>query len=355
VRRNGVCYDVGREMLGQNWRPDFDPAAVRRELAIVHQDLHCNAVRLQGRSIERLDLAADAALREGLEVWYSPELWDHTPEEMLAYLARAAESAERLRRDHGDRVVVSVGSEVSLFSQGYVPGQNVLERLAHPRFREIMMSGQLNAPLNAFLGAACRTVRARFRGPLTYASVGFEQVDWAPFDFVGVDLYRDGRYFAQYPDLLRRYLAHGKPVANLEFGCCTFRGAEQLGGRGWEVVDFSTMPPRLKGDYVYDQATQAREVADLLRANLEAGVDATFVFTFIDSAGVDLGKLPLLAELEFDPDLPRYGLVKMFFDGRHGTTYPELPWEPKQSFRAVAEFYGRHPPRADHPASGEAP
>ena len=27
--------------------------------------------------------------------------------------------------------------------------------------------------------------------------------------------------------------------------------------------------------------------------------------------------------------------------GEHGVTYPDMPWEPKESFRAVAEYYAR--------------
>lgn len=223
----------------------------------------------------------------------------------------------------------------------------MLERLAHPGFREAVRSGQQNAPLNAFLGAACSTVRAAFSGPLTYASLGFETVDWGPFDFVGADLYRDGRFYAQYPELIGRYVGLGKPLANMEFGCCTFRGAELFGGRGWQVVNWSKVPPQLTGEYVYDQGAQAREVADLLRVNDEVGVDAAFVFTFVEpGAGLDATQRARLPEIAFDLDLPRYSLVKTNLDGRSGTTYPGLPWEPKESFRAVAEFYATHPPRA---------
>ena len=25
--------------------------------------------------------------------------------------------------------------------------------------------------------------------------------------------------------------------------------------------------------------------------------------------------------------------------GKHGTTYPDMPWEPKESFKAVADYY----------------
>jgi len=35
-------------------------------------------------------------------------------------------------------------------------------------------------------------------------------------------------------------------------------------------------------------------------------------------------------------------LVKYFEGGRRGTTYPDMPWEPKESFRAVAEYYASH-------------
>ena len=34
-------------MLGDDWRPDYDPKIVSRELEIINNDLHCNAVRIQ--------------------------------------------------------------------------------------------------------------------------------------------------------------------------------------------------------------------------------------------------------------------------------------------------------------------
>ena len=32
-------------------------------------------------------------------------------------------------------------------------------------------------------------------------------------------------------------------------------------------------------------------------------------------------------------------LVKSLPDGRHGTTYPDMPWEPKESFAVVAHHF----------------
>ena len=330
MKRKGVCYDVGRVMLGRNWRPDFDPNLVHRELEVIKNDLHCNAVRVQGLDLDRLSTAAEDALAQGLEVWFSPEMWDREPGETLAHVVNGARRAEELRRRWPDRVVFSVGSEVTLFTQGFLPGSNVLERLGHPSLWETLRAGKHNPPLNAFLARASGAVREVFHGPVTYASVGFETVDWTRFDFVGVVLYREKRTREMYPHLLQRYLGFGKPVANMEFGCCTFQGAEDLGGRGWDIVDWSKTPPQLKGDYVYDQSAQAREVAELLRLNDGAGVDATFVFTFVEpGAGLqDVMERPLLQALKFDLDLVRYSRGKPFLDGSHGTRYPDLPWEP---------------------------
>jgi hypothetical protein len=33
-------------------------------------------------------------------------------------------------------------------------------------------------------------------------------------------------------------------------------------------------------------------------------------------------------------------LVKTYVHG-HGATYPDLTWEPKEAFHAVADFYGK--------------
>jgi hypothetical protein len=342
MRRKGVCYDVGRVMLGHNWRPDFDPPVVRRELEIIRNDLHCNAVRLQGLDIGRLTTAAEFALGLGLEVWFSPEMWDRQQDELLEYLAHGAGAAEGLLQRWPGRVVFSVGSELSLFAQGFVPGTNVFERLSHPRFMETVRAGGHNPPLNAFLAKANAEVRELFHGKVTYASVSIETIDWGPFDFVGVDLYRDKQSRAIYRNQITRYMAHDKPVANMEVGCCTFRGADDLGGRGFEIVDWSSTPPKLTGDYVYDQATQAHEVADLLRVNDEAGIDSVFVFTFEDQAGLEDGNRDLIRQLPFDFDIARYGLVKMHVDRQRGTAYPDMLWEPKESFRAVADYYAEH-------------
>jgi hypothetical protein len=85
MKRRGVCYDVGRVMWGQNWRPEFSAAGARGELAIIKNDLHCNAVRVCGKDLDRLMIAGADSLDQGLEVWLSPELWDHSSTGTLEY------------------------------------------------------------------------------------------------------------------------------------------------------------------------------------------------------------------------------------------------------------------------------
>jgi hypothetical protein len=124
MRRKGVLYDVGR-VLWVNWRPVFDPAVVRRELQIIRDDLHCNAVKICGRDISRLTVAAETALELDLEVWFSPELWDQGPGDTLAHIVAAAEAAEQLRRGRPERLVFQRGHGVNVVHARHHLGPHV--------------------------------------------------------------------------------------------------------------------------------------------------------------------------------------------------------------------------------------
>ncbi|MGH8917118.1 MAG: hypothetical protein ACRD0H_02050 [Actinomycetes bacterium] len=60
MKRKGVLYDVGQVMWG-NWRPDYHPAVVHRELEIIRDDLRCNAVKICARDIGQLKAARRAS------------------------------------------------------------------------------------------------------------------------------------------------------------------------------------------------------------------------------------------------------------------------------------------------------
>jgi len=361
MNRRGVCYDVGRVMWGQDWRPEFSAEEARRELQIIRDDLACNAVRICGQDLGRLIAAGGHALDCGLQVWLSPELWDHSPGDTAGYIAKAADAAEELHRHRPGQVVLSVGSEVTLFMAGIVEGTSVFGRLEHPDFWKRIKAGEHNGPLNVFLAEAAERAREVFHGPVTYASVPLETVDWSRFDFVSVDLYRGAQLKDRFTDVLHRYFAFERPVAITEFGCCTYRGAADAGGRGFAILDISAQdrqstPPRLNGSYIRDEAEQARELTEVLSIFDAAGVDATFVMTFAAPLN------PTSDDPLYDLDMASYSLVKSFGSrlgplgaahpeapwdrSRLGTTYPGMPWEPKESFRAVADFYAAHTPPA---------
>ena len=113
-------YDVGTfARRDEPSRTTFDPALVQREIDIIKNDLHCNAIRISGQEIARLTLAAEYALHQGLEVWFSPAWVDATEQEMLAYLAQCAQAAEWLRQQ-SSQVIFVIGCELTFFMQGLV-------------------------------------------------------------------------------------------------------------------------------------------------------------------------------------------------------------------------------------------
>jgi hypothetical protein len=70
------------------------------------------------------------------------------------------------------------------------------------------------------------------------------------------------------------------------------------------------------------------------------GVDAAFVYTF---ARYDL---PHRDDPDVDLDMASAGVVKVL-DGQSGARdprdrrYPDMPWEPKAAFDALADWFGR--------------
>ena len=163
MNRKGVCYDTGR-VMGINWRPRFEGEQVRRELEIIKRDLHCNSVRIHGRDLTRLTTAADSAMDQGLEVWLSPEEWDKSPADTLAYLTKAAQAAENLRQRWPDRIVFVVGGELTLFMQGVVEGKTLEKRIANPSFMANVKGGEHNKPLIGFLAKSTAAVTSIYHG-----------------------------------------------------------------------------------------------------------------------------------------------------------------------------------------------
>lgn len=352
MNRNGVIYGTGAVYGVPGWRnrtrPRLDPRVASRELQVIRDDLHCNAVRVCGLDIDRLTAVAEQALRLGLEVWLSPVLFNRSPQETMRYLAKAARTAEPLRRQWPGRLVFVAGQEATLWMRGILPGATIEKRMA-----ALLAGGGVSrhaGALNAFLGRAGAAVRKVFGGDISYASLPFEPVDWSPFDIIGVDHYRDARVKDRYAEMLRPLLAHGKPVVVTEFGMRTYRGADTSGALGFgiahgESVYLHQLPligrlirPRLKeGDWQRDEDLQARELTETLTILQAEGADGAFVSEFVAPRDT------YSDEARYDLDMSAMSLVKSYAGG-HGSTYPDMTWEPKKSFQAVAGFYAGHQP-----------
>jgi hypothetical protein len=343
MRGKGISYDTGFLFNGELSREHFDLELVRRELHIIHDDLHCNAIRIIGGDPGRLDLAADCAASLGLEVWFSPYPLELTTGEILRLFRDCAARAERLRQ-RGAEVVFVAGAELSLMNHGFIPGETFDDRVGIllggevDRRREVVVGA--SARVNDFLGQAATLVREQFGGKITYAAVPFERVDWTPFDIVSADLYRSAQVAGHFRDGVRALVAQGKPVAITEFGAATYRGAADRGAQGLEIVEYNhdtRAPVRLTAEYVRDEAGQAAYLRELLEVFDAEGVDSTFVFAFA------LHGYPHRPDGDprDDLDLASYGIVKIL-DGRHGDTYHDMAWEPKAAFTTLADYDHEH-------------
>lgn len=334
----GICYDTGFFNRGVSTHEPFDPDRVRREMRIIREDLHCTAVRITGGDRERLKIAATHAAEAGLEVWICPFPIELTNDELLEFLADVAEHGERLRQQ-GAEVVLVTGSELSICNVGFVPGENFLER-ARTLQKGGPQLGQLIAAipprLNELLAKAVAVVRERFGGKVTYASLPFERVDWTLFDFISTDAgHRSAETSDGFAENVRALVAQGKPVAITEFGCGTYKGAADRGPRGGDIIEWdeaTITPVGLTEDVIRDEEEQAGFLRELLDVFAAEGVDTAFAYVF------STPYLPHREEPRLDLDRAGSGVVKWFED-RTGETYPDMPWEPKAGFHALAEFY----------------
>ena len=138
---------------------------------------------------------------------------------------------------------------------------------------------------------AVRAARGVFGGPVTYASLSFEHVDWAMFDLISVGHYWYEPARDRYLRTLEPLLASGKPVVITEFGFRTRTGADQ-GGVGPENFQGLSMllhmtpvtrrfvRARVKTVHERNEDLQARSLTRQLELLDSAGVDGAFVYTF---------------------------------------------------------------------------
>ncbi|MCA9876859.1 MAG: hypothetical protein KC442_03725 [Thermomicrobiales bacterium] len=330
----GVSYDVGTDYTpaqGVLSLQTWDAGRAREEMRVIRDDLHSTGIMVFGTDLDRLENAAEIAADLGLTVWLQPRVIDATEADLTSHLVEAATRAEAIRSQGAD-ITLNIGVEFSIFADGVIPGETFTERLGTlvETFEELPT---YNERLNDLLDRLVAVAREPFGGPISYGAGPWEAPDWGLFDVVGVDLYRDAYNRDTYDEQLTALQAHGKPVVITEFGCCCYEGAAEVGGAGFQIVDWSQTPPVLDGDYVRSEQEQADYLDDLLSRYVAAGVHGAFVFTFLEAA------YPYSPDPHYDLDMASFGIVKVWPDstdqGYDATGY----WEPKAGFRLVAERF----------------
>ncbi|WP_049556572.1 hypothetical protein [Nonomuraea sp. SBT364] len=293
------------------------PEDVRRDLRVIREELHCTAVLVSETGTAR------HALEAGLDVWVRPAAGS----DAVARLAALAAGAEELRLAYPGRVTLLVGNEFSLFTPGMIPGPGVFGRLWTLRRFGRLLGRRISRRLGVMLGEAVAVARREFGGPLSYCAGYWEQVDWTPFDVVGVNLYRSGADPEGYRERVGRLVREaGKPVVITEFGCGAHAGAERRGAGSFLIVNWFTDPPRVRKGHVRDEATQARYLGELIEVYETQGVHGCFVYTFATP------DFPRHEDPRLDLDMAGFGIVG---------TPPGDPagWTPKAAFHEVAGRY----------------
>ncbi len=342
ARIRGVIYDAGT-VFGRGQRPTrrrLDEGVMRREIEVIRDELHATHVRVVASDPTRLDPVAAAVAEAGLGLWYSPSVFDYDPVETTRRTVAMAGHAEALRKRMGGQVTFVAGAEATLFVRGIVPGKRLTDRFTRIKADpSLLHSGHLARYLTT-LAAELRPV---FGGPLSYASLLFEQLDWRCFDVVGVDRYRDDRVKDRYLEMLEPHLATGLPVVVSEVGMRTYAGASASGALGFGITDTTSfvlhqllgrlVRVRNKPGYVRDEATQASELDETLSILENSAVAGWFLASFStpDTSYDD--------DPRYDRDMDGMSLVKGLPDGMESRRWPGERYDAKAAFDTVASHY----------------
>ncbi|GAA2604533.1 hypothetical protein Adu01nite_36050 [Paractinoplanes durhamensis] len=333
-----MTYDAGWVVDGRNSVPHLDPDLTRRELTIIRDDLHCTAVQIVGGDPERLEAVARIATGLGLEVWFTPYPLDLSLPEIHELLVECARRAATIPGE----VVFVAGAELTIMNRGFIDGDRLPQRLAHlfgdPATRPQRIA-EVQDRLGRFFRATVPAIREVFTGRVTYAAIQYEGVDWTQFDIITFELIRSAGVAGMFREAVRTLVttAAPKPLAITGFGTATWRGAGDVAPQSMDIIEYdeeSGLPLRLNGVYERDEEGQARYLDEVLQVFDSEGVDSTFIHLFA------LHNLPHRPDGDppDDLDLASGGIVKVY-ENRTGTTYPDMPWEPKAAFTTVATRY----------------
>ncbi len=127
---------------------------------------------------------------------------------------------------------------------------------------------------------------------------------------------------------MRALHRHGKPVVITEFGCCCYVGADDRGGDGFTIVDWSGPEPVLTGNPVRDEQVQADYLDELLDVFEAEGVYGAFVWNFIEPDS------PYSPDPRRDLDMAGFAVVRC--DDDYAATGR---WTPKAGYDTLARRF----------------
>jgi hypothetical protein len=328
--RGGVTYDTGVLHFADAplSRARWSRRLMEDELDVISRQLRCPSIVAFGTEIDRLTETARAAIERRMAVYVQPRLYDHPQDEVLEHIAESARQAERLRMQ-GGKIVFVAGCEHILFTPGILPGANFPERIAGIGSIPPSERPDIAKRLNEFLAKAAQVARASFGGQVTYGGANFEPVQWSLFDIVGLDYYP---YFAtdtEFRTDLATYRKWDKPITILEFGSCTYPGAPERGGLGYDVIDYEQVPPVVRPGYTRDERAQADHIARMLRIFASERLPGAHVYTFVNP------EAPHSPIREYDHDIGSFSLVKVVPEdyGDPASRYRRVP---KEAFHTLA-------------------
>jgi len=231
VKIKGLCYIVGVP----EWLDPVVPISrMDEDLTVIHEELGCNGIRIEGSIDEQILECGKIAIDKGFEyVALNARYVDATLDDYLRRVEAFAEKAEKLR-EKSHAIILQPATELSLDSRA------VFQELSYSQRCENLVQNMSRNPdwnwkLNKCLDQLLQVCRRKFNGKIAYNKMVVEKVDWSKLDF---DIVGSNEYF--YPNrqdsivsALEQLKLTGKPALASEFGSCTYDGACKYGGSGW--------------------------------------------------------------------------------------------------------------------------
>jgi hypothetical protein len=283
----GIVYHVGWGSKG-SWSESPSDDEMIEALMVIQDELRCKSLRIQGGLNDRILKCLQIASSMGFStIFVNPLYLEDYDVTIQEHGRRVADLARRIAGYAGGAsVVLGVGNSLSLYAGGIMLGKTLPER--RKQFDDYWKDrSQYDKLLNLELKRVIEDVRTSFAGRLTYSKGSWETVDYSG---LGIDVvsvmpyYRTDIREERFIQRITESRVSGKPLFAAETGSATFEGCDQWGS---EADKYYT-------NQSYDQAEQAR----LIRLNINlikrCGVDALFLYAFMERKTLDHGSFGIM-------------------------------------------------------------